>query len=370
MSDKSLRQKIDWLIKQVKCLESQGGGSGGPEIDNKLNKPTTTSNTASYPYVVGEDGNGNSARLPAGDLGKNFFNSDLSNTTARNHTMKAAVTINTLGNPYYLKGLADQTTNLTQYGKVLRIDPTTEQVAMGDSLEVAVTIPDNLTINAPAMNVNYTVNHVYPTPVPNLPQNLIDLKNFMATIATNQYIRVTDAQLIPQKVDTLNRVTVNNGVVQFWKTSDNSNNTAPLSSVNCAVTMPHDKNWIFIVSPDKCYHINSALGIKIGFARSPDTNGVQQAEIGVLTLHGSTHGFVGNGINKGHNNSAKQTIIYTKTGSVLNITVATNDGTIESVNMDAQTFLGDYRFIMTCGNKPDQNYAFPAYTNIKYYIAP
>ena len=47
------------------------------EIGGKLTKPTTTSNTTSYPFVVGEDGNGNSARLPAGDLGKNFFNSDL-----------------------------------------------------------------------------------------------------------------------------------------------------------------------------------------------------------------------------------------------------------------------------------------------------
>ena len=37
MSDKSLRQKIDWLIKQVKCLESQGGGSGGPETDPIFN---------------------------------------------------------------------------------------------------------------------------------------------------------------------------------------------------------------------------------------------------------------------------------------------------------------------------------------------
>ena len=70
------------------------------DIDGKLNKPTTTSTTASYPFVVGEDGNGNSARLPAGDLGKNFFNSDLNNTTARNHTMNAGVTVNTLGNPH------------------------------------------------------------------------------------------------------------------------------------------------------------------------------------------------------------------------------------------------------------------------------
>ena len=77
-------------------------------LDGKLNKPTTTGNTTTHPFVVGEDGNGNSARLPAGDLGKNFFNSDLSNTTARNHTMNAGVTINTLGNAYSLKNLPDK----------------------------------------------------------------------------------------------------------------------------------------------------------------------------------------------------------------------------------------------------------------------
>ena len=87
-------------------------------IDSKLNKPTTTSNTTSYPYVVGEDGNGNSARLPAGDLGKNFFNSDLSNTTARTHTMNAGVTINTLGNPHTLSGLPNKNTDITNFRKV------------------------------------------------------------------------------------------------------------------------------------------------------------------------------------------------------------------------------------------------------------
>lgn len=87
-------------------------------IDGKLNKPTTTSTTASYPYVVGEDGNGNSARLPAGDLGKNFFNSDLSNTTARNHTMNAGVTVNTLGNPHALSGLPNKNTDIANFRKV------------------------------------------------------------------------------------------------------------------------------------------------------------------------------------------------------------------------------------------------------------
>ena len=103
-------------------------------INAKLNKPTTTGNTTSYPYVVGEDGNGNSARLPAGDLGKNFFNSDLSNTTARNHTMKAAVTINTLGNPYYWKGLSDKTNN-TNYSKKLALNPTTGEIVVKDNAD-------------------------------------------------------------------------------------------------------------------------------------------------------------------------------------------------------------------------------------------
>ena len=88
------------------------------DLNSKLNKPTTTSNTTSYPFVVGEDGNGNSARLPAGDLGKNFFNSDLSNTTARNHTMNAGITVNTLGNPHTLSGLPNKNADIANFRKV------------------------------------------------------------------------------------------------------------------------------------------------------------------------------------------------------------------------------------------------------------
>ena len=83
-------------------------------IDGKANKPRTTSTTTSYPFVIGENGSGGTARLPAGDLGKNFFNSDLSNTTARNHTMNAGITINTLGNPHTLSGLPNKNTDMQQ----------------------------------------------------------------------------------------------------------------------------------------------------------------------------------------------------------------------------------------------------------------
>ena len=303
-------------------------------------------------------------------LGSNIATADLTSTGTRIFTQGYSFTWDTVGNPYYLKGLVDQTANLSQYGKVLRIDPTTKQVAMGDSLEVAVTIPDNMTVNAPTMNVNYTVNHVYPDPVPSLPQNLIDLKNFMATIANNQYIQLQDSELIIQKVDSLNRVTVNNGVVQFTSTGvDGSQTDSTKASVNSSIVMPHDKNWVFIVTPDKCYNVNYTRGGKIGFARTPTTNGVQSPEIGTLTGNNNGYGWQGYGMTSDHAQQVRPTIVYTKVGEVLNITVAYSDGTIYSANTDALTFLGDYRFVMCMGNYNDNNQN-PAFTNLKYYIAP
>ena len=78
----TLKEISDWIsddeTAEAAILQAiQNEATARTNADNLLlNKPTTTSNTTSYPYVVGEDGNGNSARLPAGDLGKNFFNSD------------------------------------------------------------------------------------------------------------------------------------------------------------------------------------------------------------------------------------------------------------------------------------------------------
>ncbi|RZJ72360.1 MAG: hypothetical protein EOO47_22490 [Flavobacterium sp.] len=302
-------------------------------------------------------------------LGENIATADLTNNQARIFTQNANFTWDTLGNPYYLKGLTDQTKNLTQYNKVLRIDPVTKQVEMGDSFDVAVTIPDNLTITAPAMNVNYTVNHVYPNPVSPLPQNLIDLKKFMATIATNQYIQIDDKDLIIQKVDTANRVTISNGIVRFLAYPDAQHTDTPLASANSNITMPHDKNWVFIVVPDKCYHIVYTKGGRVGFARTNNTDGVQSPEIGTLMGDDNSYGWVDGSVelNVIKGQQIKPTIIYTKVGEVLNISVAYSDGTIYSRNTDALTFLGDYRFVMCMGSYNDQDHQ-PSFSNIRYYI--
>lgn len=47
-----------------------------------------------------------------------FFNADLNNTTARNHTMNAGVTINTLGNPHTLSGLPNKNADIANFRKV------------------------------------------------------------------------------------------------------------------------------------------------------------------------------------------------------------------------------------------------------------
>lgn len=120
----TLKEISDWIsddeTAEAAILQAiQNEATARTNADNlKLDKPTVTSNSAFYPYVVGENGNGGSARLPAGDLGKNFFNSDLSNTTARNHTMNAGVTVNTLGNPHTLSGLPNKNADIANFRKV------------------------------------------------------------------------------------------------------------------------------------------------------------------------------------------------------------------------------------------------------------
>lgn len=74
--------------------------NGNVTIPIGLTPPTTTGNTTTYPWVVGENGSGGTARLPAGDLGKNLANSDLLQTGVRNY--------DTQGNALFFKNLPDR----------------------------------------------------------------------------------------------------------------------------------------------------------------------------------------------------------------------------------------------------------------------
>ena len=69
------------------------------------------------------------------NIGENFFSADLSNTTARNHTMNAGVTINTLGNPYSLTGLPNKNEDITNFRKV-RVQNTSGLDSVVDSKDL------------------------------------------------------------------------------------------------------------------------------------------------------------------------------------------------------------------------------------------
>lgn len=60
-------------------------------VGNKLDAPTEEGTTTDYPYVVGVNDENEPIKLPAGDLGKNFSNTDLMVSENRKHTGTASV---------------------------------------------------------------------------------------------------------------------------------------------------------------------------------------------------------------------------------------------------------------------------------------
>ena len=207
------------------------------EIDGKLNKPTTTSNTTSYPYVVGEDGNGNSARLPAGDLGKNFFNSDLSNTTARNHTMNAGITVNTLGNPYSITGLPNKESDTTNFDKVLKYNPSTGQFAYGQAF--VYNVPSTITVN----HVNAPASPDVPSYIQAIQDRLTQLHQPEAVMQkfTNWNI-ITLNNLQDTNTNVKNNETINNYLQPFFNDSSISVGS-DIISIHSSKVLPRNSDF-------------------------------------------------------------------------------------------------------------------------------
>ena len=197
------------------------------EIDGKLNKPTTTGNTTSYPFVVGEDGNGNSARLPAGDLGKNFFNSDLSNTTARNHTMNAGVTVNTLGNPHTLAGLPNKNADITNFRKV-RVQNASGLNSVVDSKNLLTDGVTSMTdaeknIFATAINGGYSTSTMSIATIIPLMVEIIDSVQYVTVLGNNLNVNPLNFSvlILDENNNTVANVSANSNVSSatqliFW----------------------------------------------------------------------------------------------------------------------------------------------------------
>ena len=275
----TLKEISDWIsddeTAEAAILQAiQNEATARTNADNLLlNKPTTTSNTTSYPYVVGEDGNGNSARLPAGDLGKNFFNSDLSNTTARNHTMNAGVTVKTLGNPYSITGLPNKESDTTNFDKVLKYNPTTGQFAYGQAF--VYNVPSTI-----------TVNHVNAPASPNVPSYIQAIQDRLTQLHQPGVVmqRFTN-WAIKTLNDTVTTTTVENNTNIYTHTAVfNTNSAIPTNtevvSVHTNKILPKNADWVIL------FNIKIASD-GYGNGTAPKTNrlmGIHSSETGTLII--------------------------------------------------------------------------------------
>jgi len=114
------------------------------KLAKKLEVPVTDGNAQDYPKIIGLNDNGNVAKLPAGDLGKNMMNANLSNSTTRNHTLNASFSISTLGNPYILSGLPNKNADTVNFQKVV-VQNTSGLHAVVDSKNLLMEMPNQMT---------------------------------------------------------------------------------------------------------------------------------------------------------------------------------------------------------------------------------
>ena len=341
-------------------------------IDGKLNKPTTTGNTNSYPYVVGEDGNGNSARLPAGDLGKNFFNSDLSNTTARNHTMNAGVTVNTLGNPYSLTGLPNKEAD-PSFNKAIRIN-SSGQLGLGDTQQFNITVPDVITSNNNLSIAPLTVNHIYPNPVPNITTYVQDLQNIMATIGNLNFIKMSNWVVNTNNPTNSSQLIAGDGLVSFnLGYSQSAYDGFPVASVASQANLfPANKNFVIFFNISATVFASRWGAVLAGMSQSDDNTSIivptlAYANSNSSNAFGWSSGSQENILSNGQNGS----VFIVKSGQVIFVVICNNSTGLKVVaSFDANVNGGDYRFVATMIQKDIGSSQPLPLTEVKYWIAP
>ncbi|MFY7844238.1 hypothetical protein [Chryseobacterium gambrini] len=281
-----------------------------------------------------------------GTLGSNIATADLTNTQARTFTQNADFTWNTLGNAYFLKGLKDVGSDYKDHPKVLRIDSNTKQVVEGDAL--VVTIPD--TLPNPVTPTSQTLNivHTYTNSPTALDTNVKDLNEFIMNIGNLKFTHLTvdDWNLINASNNTASSLSANGGIV--LKTNNNNYNTFSTDEIMaCAypnLILPSNKNWIFIIGGsvgNETYEGNRGT---IGIASSDATSniGIIDSFISYFTTGVNWNGYY-NSINftplaYNHNYNTilrgiSNTIIFTKVGNILNITVRSGSD-VKTMNTD------------------------------------
>lgn len=128
---------------------------------HKLDKPYMDGNAQEYPKVLGLDNNGNTATLPAGDLGKNIANSELTSVAGAGLILGADWDLNTSGHQYSISGLSDVSTNPV-FNKFLSQDDS-GKIGKTNGIQPFLSLPSTLSESdkiawKTAMNGGWTTN--------------------------------------------------------------------------------------------------------------------------------------------------------------------------------------------------------------------
>ncbi|PJJ64355.1 hypothetical protein [Chryseobacterium geocarposphaerae] len=99
------------LISEGISTQAEYNSSSREKINQKLDKPTNDGNVQDYNKIVGLNANGEVAKLPAGDLGKNVANSSLTSIGGAGLTLGDDWEMKTAGKSYIISGLSDVSNN-------------------------------------------------------------------------------------------------------------------------------------------------------------------------------------------------------------------------------------------------------------------
>lgn len=113
LSDDLIKISDPGLVSEGVLTQAQFNQNINEDMDLKLNAPLIDGNAQNFTKVVGLDANGNTAKLPAGDLGKNVANSSLTTIAGAGLTLGANWTLNTSGLYYSITGLTDASSDST-----------------------------------------------------------------------------------------------------------------------------------------------------------------------------------------------------------------------------------------------------------------
>lgn len=240
-----------------------------------------------------------------------------------------------------MPALADKTSDVN-YSKVLKIDPSTGDIAKGDAIQANITINGALTT---------TVNHIYPDPVPDpvtYPTEVIALmgeyknKTFTDMVQTDYFFNY-DALDISSLINYFT-----NGTYRFGGNSKTDTNYAQLWSM-ITRDFPHDKKWIVELTLAGAgtweYWCGTSTNT-IGISQNASTTTFNQTSI-------ANYAFQFTQFINGYNSSK---VIYAHANNAVNVLRINSNGSIEQKiegNLDQN---GTYRFLVVpqhrgCGNQ-------------------